>query len=407
MAPAAPLPRPSRGKLAAEVSALVSDLYLGPSGGRGADPSPLIRILRRFPAASDYFDGGQHDCQEVLTLLLDLLHDDLNTVAPKPASAVAAAAAENHGKSDEEPTETDFTPRELSAAGPAAGVITSTGEAAKAEAAWAALRRRDASPVSDLFQGQLQSCVVCSKCGGRFTTYELFWELSLPLVPKPGSTLSLLFGLKQSGGGLSLQDCLRTFTAEERLEGEEAFSCEVCKEKTLATKRLTLHRLPDNLVLHVKRFRHRDAHADKLTTNVAFPLKALDLGAHCSSECPQPPEQRSYDLYAVSNHTGNVGGGHYTATCRVSGGDGDKWWHFNDDVVTAVAPTGVATQNAYILFYSRRRYKDPEKAAAVYAEGAKPAAPRHVRSRSGGSAGSGGGGGFFNFSRGGEAKPAT
>ncbi len=27
--------------------------------------------------AADYFDGGQHDCQEVLRVMMDLLHDDL------------------------------------------------------------------------------------------------------------------------------------------------------------------------------------------------------------------------------------------------------------------------------------------------------------------------------------------
>ncbi len=41
------------------------------------DPCSLLQLLRQFPAAADYFDGGQHDCQEVLRALLDLLHEDL------------------------------------------------------------------------------------------------------------------------------------------------------------------------------------------------------------------------------------------------------------------------------------------------------------------------------------------
>ena len=37
----------------------------------------LLRTLHAFPAAADYMDGGQHDCQEMLRLVLNLLHDDL------------------------------------------------------------------------------------------------------------------------------------------------------------------------------------------------------------------------------------------------------------------------------------------------------------------------------------------
>ena len=33
-----------------------------------------------------------------------------------------------------------------------------------------------------------------------------------------------------------------------------------------------------------------------------------------------------YDLYAVSNHYGGLGGGHYTAYAK----NGNKWFEFND-----------------------------------------------------------------------------
>jgi hypothetical protein len=36
----------------------------------------LLPYFAAAPAA-DYFDGGQHDCQEVLRVMMDLLHDDL------------------------------------------------------------------------------------------------------------------------------------------------------------------------------------------------------------------------------------------------------------------------------------------------------------------------------------------
>ena len=56
-------------------------------------------------------------------------------------------------------------------------------------------------------------------------------------------------------------------------QGDEAFQCEVCGERTAATKHLRLHRLPRVLLLHIKRFRCTGATREKITTNVTFPLR--------------------------------------------------------------------------------------------------------------------------------------
>lgn len=61
--------------------------------------------------------------------------------------------------------------------------------------------------------------MVCSKCNTRFTTYEPFCDLSLPLV-KEGKGLSSLWGSKYP---TTIQDCLRAFSGDELLEGKEAF----------------------------------------------------------------------------------------------------------------------------------------------------------------------------------------
>lgn len=53
------------------------------------------------------------------------------------------------------------------------------------------------------------------------------------------------------------------------LQGEEAFHCEACKEKTPATKHLRVHRFPEVLVLHIKRFKHK--------VSVAAACKGLPL----------------------------------------------------------------------------------------------------------------------------------
>ena len=60
-----------------------------------------------------------------------------------------------------------------------------------------------------------------------------------------------------------------------------------------------------------------------------------------------------YDLYAVDNHFGGLGGGHYTAFAKnpVNG----LWYNFDDSSVRPVAqPESVKTSAAYLLFYRRR-----------------------------------------------------
>ena len=57
---------------------------------------------------------------------------------------------------------------------------------------------------------------------------------------------------------------------------------------------------------------------DKLDTRVDFPLHGLDLSQYVLRQQGVPPV---YDLYAVSNHYGSLGGGHYTAFARMPGSE--------------------------------------------------------------------------------------
>ena len=60
------------------------------SSSEAVDPSPLWRRVAQLPLGRDMSDGGQHDCQEMLRLLMDSLHDDL-VGDPDPARTVAGA----------------------------------------------------------------------------------------------------------------------------------------------------------------------------------------------------------------------------------------------------------------------------------------------------------------------------
>ncbi|XP_074640674.1 ubiquitin carboxyl-terminal hydrolase 32-like [Tubulanus polymorphus] len=58
-----------------------------------------------------------------------------------------------------------------------------------------------------------------------------------------------------------------------------------------------------------------------------------------------------YNLYAISSHTGILGGGHYVAYAKNP--NNEKWYCYNDSSCKEIQPSQVDTDSAYILFYER------------------------------------------------------
>lgn len=92
--------------------------------------------------------------------------------------------------------------------------------------------------------------------------------------------------------------------------------CPTCKKPQEATKKLDLWRLPEILVVHLKRFSYNCFLKNKLETFVDFPINDLDLSTYVAHR--SYPSPYSYMLYAIICHYGGLGGGHYTAFVRVS-----------------------------------------------------------------------------------------
>ena len=61
----------------------------------------------------------------------------------------------------------------------------------QAQQAWAVARGQQSSVVSDLFEGQLQSSVVCGTCAATCHNFEAFQDLSLPLPDAEGLTIQV------------------------------------------------------------------------------------------------------------------------------------------------------------------------------------------------------------------------
>lgn len=159
------------------------------------------------------------------------------------------------------------------------------------------------------------------------------------------------------GEPLSLYACLDAFLREEPLVPEEMWYCPRCKEQRQASKKLDLWRLPEVLVIHLKRFSFSRSTKHKLETFVNFPIHDLDLTNYIANKISQP---RLYELYAVSNHYGSMASGHYTAYIKLL--DENRWYSFDDSHVSAINEEDVKSGAAYVLFY--RRVREPNGAAS-------------------------------------------
>uniref|UniRef100_A0A6Q2ZJR6 Ubiquitin carboxyl-terminal hydrolase n=1 Tax=Esox lucius TaxID=8010 RepID=A0A6Q2ZJR6_ESOLU len=148
---------------------------------------------------------------------------------------------------------------------------------------------------------------------------------------------------------VALRECIDLFTTMETLGEHDPWYCPNCKKHQRATKKFDLWSLPRILVVHLKRFSYNRCWRDKLDTVVDFPVRDLNMSEFvCDPKaCPYV-----YDLIAVSNHYGGMGGGHYTAYGK-NKADG-KWHYFDDNSVSAASEDQIVTKAAYVLFYQRR-----------------------------------------------------
>ncbi|CAE7599313.1 USP8, partial [Symbiodinium microadriaticum] len=263
-------------------------------------PTSFKRALGTFwPQFSGY---DQHDAQELLAFLLDGLHEDLNRVVNKPY-------VEDVESDNREPAEV-------------------------AVESWKAYLLRNRSIIVDIFQGQLRNVLCCLDC--KYTSYKFdpFMYMSVP-IPK--------------GRQVHLHDCLDEFCRPEILSQGCQWNCPKCKVSRDAEKKMDVWIAPPVFIVHLKRFQDNSmGRRSKMDTLVTFPTRRLDLSKFMHSN---QPGSHVYDLYAVSNHHGNMIQGHYTA--YVKNRLNRKWCLYNDASVTAVKENDVCTNSAYVLFYHK------------------------------------------------------
>ncbi|KAJ7140302.1 ubiquitin carboxyl-terminal hydrolase 4 [Mycena crocata] len=320
-------PMGSKGILSGSFAKLVHSMWSG-------DLPYIIPIDFRKAVChlnSQYNGSNQHDSQEFLSFLLDGIHEDLNRLLVQPTF-----------------TRTPEQEAELERLGPQIA----------SEQEWRLWKTRNDSVIVDFFQGQFRNRLQCLTCHTTSTTYNVFSILQLPIPHGKSSKVPL-------------QNCIDAFFNTEILDKDDAWDCPKCKTKRRASKQLSLARLPPILVIHLKRFEIHGRFSDKIDTFVDYPLKSLDLTNFMPPPLPpgadksqlnggvpmSPDDPRSqlppykYNLYGVTNHSGNLTSGHYTAYIA----DRDGWKSCDDSSIRPVDDKQVVNQRAYVLFYKRMK----------------------------------------------------
>merc|ERR1719284_1031760 len=137
-----------KGEIARSFGQLIKDMWCGKF--TYVVPRAFKMAVGRFaPQFSGY---QQQDSQELLTFLLDGLHEDLNRIRQKPYVEMS----DSDGRPDHE----------------------------VASEAWENYKKRNDSVILDIFHGLLKSTVVCPECPKVSVTFDPMCYLSLPLPVK-------------------------------------------------------------------------------------------------------------------------------------------------------------------------------------------------------------------------------
>jgi ubiquitin C-terminal hydrolase len=188
------------------------------------------------------------------------------------------------------------------------------------------------SIVEEIFGSQFLSKLICQNCGNVSYAHDAY---TLVPVPVPNHALTLY-------------DCIDQFITPEIVEG---VSCEKCNTKSNAIKQLSFWTLPHMLIVQLKRFDHRLKKIDRfvqaplqlnMTQYITHPRVVEKIQHH-------PNALQLYNLSGVICHSGQLGGGHYTAKCKRPSG---VWMDFNDATVRPFdVEKDLQSPLNYIFFY--------------------------------------------------------
>jgi len=260
------------------------------------NPVNLIKVLHsKMHVYLNVFE--QNDINEFLTILLDKLNDEIS----RPYD-------ERH-KSYDATSLFDIQRRRM-------------------DSSWELHHKKNYSELVPMFYGQMISQIICGNCKAIHHNHEVMMNIMVSVNPDKNE---------------SLQKILDNFFLDELVD--ETWSCDKCKRSHKSTRSHRLWRVPNILIITVKRFTKT---LEKINTSIDVPVY-LDISKHTIPPCAK------YVLRSVACHSGSGFnfGGHYHAI----GFDDNKWTIMDDEVIARTEDIPMGVDKGYIFFYESLRSK--------------------------------------------------
>lgn len=221
--------------------------------------------------------------------------------------------------------------------------------------------------------------------GGKFLTQKIPQECDVYQTDKKGcghwqssrqeSFLKVELIIR---GKENIDESLADLVAGELMDGDNKINCEVCSQKKATVRRTCFEKLPNMLILHLKRFDldFTTFETVKLNNRMAFEthinmlkytkegmesedrrkLRELNKETDADADDQSPPMPADdddfvepnpldyeYELQGVLVHAGVAQGGHYYSFIRDTA-YADKWYRFDDEEVSAFTPDQIPFQ---------------------------------------------------------------
>ena len=132
----------------------------------------------------------------------------------------------------------------------------------------------------------------------------------------------------------NLDDAYRKFKSSEKLENENEYFCEECKDKRIASKRTTINEWSDYVCIWLRRFTQSGNRILKNNQDINIPLSW----------------RHNLELSGAVIHYGNIDRGHYIYI----GKQNNEWFIFNDSQVSKINSPNELSKllcKAYTLCY--------------------------------------------------------
>lgn len=135
-----------------------------------------------------------------------------------------------------------------------------------------------------------------------------------------------------------LDDCYRGFKIHEKLEGDNMYYCEHCKEKRIASRRLNVIDWSDNLIIILKRFENNRGRLVKNNKPIDIPIDW----------------RHDFTIKGAVIHSGDIGGGHYVYISRNI--HQDIWFMCDDSSVNLIKNEQIQPylNRAYVFSYVKK-----------------------------------------------------